>query len=151
MCIYIFLFFVYPHVRKHGNCANFHVRWCMEGNVCAVLFIIPGGKWAARMVIYEFRSRRPAWDGLLGCWALSPCPAWCQCATWGAELHLVWKLNFSSPGLHQGSTKPPAFPHLCGGRFYAKSSPKQREFYQPWVCHSADLDGVFLALRISQS
>lgn len=36
--IYIYM---RTHVRKHGSCANFHVTWCIEGHVCA---IIPGGK-----------------------------------------------------------------------------------------------------------
>lgn len=101
VCAYIY--YICTHVRKHGSCANFPVTWCIEGRVCA---IIPGGKWAAEMVICEFRSRRAGWNGLLGSWALSPCPAWCQRATCGAELHRVLKLNFSSPWLRSGSTKP---------------------------------------------
>lgn len=37
-CISIY---IYTHVRKRGSCANSHVRWCIEGHVCAV---IPGAK-----------------------------------------------------------------------------------------------------------
>lgn len=146
--------YIHTQVRKHGSCANFHVRWCMEGLVCA---IIPGGKWAARMVICGFRSRRPGWDGLLGSWALSPCPAWCQCATRVAELHPVLKLNFSFPWLHSGSTKPlPHFSIILGEGFMInllqnKGSFASIEFVTqqiwmgflalsewwlvPWICH----------------
>lgn len=92
---------------------------------------------------------------------LSPRTAWCQHTKWGDE-PLCVKTKPQLPVDPQQLSKTLLgqrwallhFPIFWGDyglliqywtvlRFYDKCSPKQREFYQLWVYHSADLDGFF--------